>query len=438
MAPSMAIYQILIKGLDGKTKCLQFSSPTISAETLKQILHRTTKIPRESLRLLSESREISNETLTASESGLFPSCSILLRLRGGKGGFGSLLRGAATKAGQKKTNNFDACRDMSGRRLRHVNAEKKLEEWKAEAEDRKLEKIAEDFIKKNTKIVKKTASRDSEMYIEKYKEDSARCMEKVEASVRQSFDLYEKSKRKVLPSAGPASKRMKIWMGKEKVVDDDDDDDEDEDEDEADSDDEENVSEVLDEGSSGSVSAGLIDGDSSGGGSEKSDFEEENGICDKGGLGNAEENGICDGGLGNEEENGICDGSGEPELGIREEMVVQNVSVSSPGLGGSSVIGSIFAESGGSAESELGTCADAVVQITSIPSLEKSLDFLEYNSASEMEVLGMERLKAELQGHGLKCGGTLQERAARLFLLKTTPIEKLPKKLLAKPKDAGK
>ncbi|CAL5414333.1 unnamed protein product [Camellia sinensis] len=47
-------------------------------------------------------------------------------------------------------------------------------------------------------------------------------------------------------------------------------------------------------------------------------------------------------------------------------------------------------------------------------------------------VLGMERLKSELQSRGLKCGGTLQERAARLFLLKTTPLEKLPKKLLAK------
>lgn len=44
----------------------------------------------------------------------------------------------------------------------------------------------------------------------------------------------------------------------------------------------------------------------------------------------------------------------------------------------------------------------------------------------------MERLKTELQAHGLKCGGTLQERAARLFLLKTTPVDKLPKKLLAK------
>lgn len=48
------------------------------------------------------------------------------------------------------------------------------------------------------------------------------------------------------------------------------------------------------------------------------------------------------------------------------------------------------------------------------------------------QVMGMERLKTELQSRGLKCGGTLSERAARLFLLKSTPIDKLPKKLLAK------
>ncbi|XWS46217.1 hypothetical protein CRYUN_Cryun14cG0045300 [Craigia yunnanensis] len=44
---------------------------------------------------------------------------------------------------------------MSGRRLRHVNAEKRLEEWKAEEEERKLEKIAGDFIMKKAKTGKK-------------------------------------------------------------------------------------------------------------------------------------------------------------------------------------------------------------------------------------------------------------------------------------------
>ena len=42
-------------------------------------------------------------------------------LKGGKGGFGSLLRSVKPKAQQD--DNFEACRDLSGRRLRHINNE---------------------------------------------------------------------------------------------------------------------------------------------------------------------------------------------------------------------------------------------------------------------------------------------------------------------------
>ncbi len=48
-------------------------------------------------------------------------------IRGGKGGFGSLLKGQP--AVKKRTNNFDSCRDLSGRRIRHVNQERILREW---------------------------------------------------------------------------------------------------------------------------------------------------------------------------------------------------------------------------------------------------------------------------------------------------------------------
>ncbi|EFH64416.1 hypothetical protein ARALYDRAFT_893548 [Arabidopsis lyrata subsp. lyrata] len=60
------------------------------------------------------------------------------------------------------------------------------------------------------------------------------------------------------------------------------------------------------------------------------------------------------------------------------------------------------------------------------------LNFDNFNSATDMEVLGMERLKTELQSLSLKCRGTLRELATRLFLLKSTPLDKLPKKLMAK------
>lgn len=61
------------------------------------------------------------------------------------------------------------------------------------------------------------------------------------------------------------------------------------------------------------------------------------------------------------------------------------------------------------------------------------VDLSQYSSAAELESLGLERLKGELQRLGLKCGGSLADRASRLFLLKDTPLAELDKKHLAKP-----
>jgi len=51
-------------------------------------------------------------------------------LRGGKGGFGTLLRSSARQSGARLTTDFGACRDLQGRRLRHVNDEIKLRKWR--------------------------------------------------------------------------------------------------------------------------------------------------------------------------------------------------------------------------------------------------------------------------------------------------------------------
>jgi hypothetical protein len=55
------------------------------------------------------------------------------------------------------TDNFDACRDLSGRRLRHVNADKKLAEWAAEARERELEKLGLKHIKAQEKAAQREA-----------------------------------------------------------------------------------------------------------------------------------------------------------------------------------------------------------------------------------------------------------------------------------------
>ncbi|CAB4012335.1 SDE2 homolog, partial [Paramuricea clavata] len=61
-----------------------------------------------------------------------------LRLPGGKGGFGSMLR--AIGAQIEKTTNREACRDLSGRRMRDVNDEKKIADWLSKQSERDQEK----------------------------------------------------------------------------------------------------------------------------------------------------------------------------------------------------------------------------------------------------------------------------------------------------------
>ena len=204
------IYNLFVKLLDGKTLTLRLTSPTVPALAIKHRVHEITKIPLGQQRLITTGLCcVSDETLIRCPEGtsLFPSVQLSGRLAGGKGGFGSLLRGAATKAGQKKTNNFDACRDMSGRRLRHVNAEKRLEEWKAEEQERKLEKVAEDFIKKKAKKGKKGVGDGlAHKYVAKYREESERCVAEVLDSVNDAI-----KKRKAGPAAPLEAKRANIW-----------------------------------------------------------------------------------------------------------------------------------------------------------------------------------------------------------------------------------
>nr|XP_043619202.1 replication stress response regulator SDE2 [Erigeron canadensis] len=451
------IYQIITKLINGKSQTLNFKTPIIPISQIKSQIQTLTSIPIHHQLLISNGKTLQDDVVLHHETNS-PTLHLLLRLRGGKGGFGSLLRGAATKAGQKKTNNFDACRDMSGRRLRHVNAEKKMEEWLAEETERKLEKVAEDFIKKQSKLAKKAGGGNgdgAEKYVEKYRNDSRKCMEDVEKSVRESLSSgFLKSKRKVEEGNGSVSKskKLKIWMGKRKVDDSDSDDMGEEDSDDEEMADELDQSGVTNnenrsdshkdaDGSLASVNGGKVEGESSVGCSSESASEEEKENVAEERLGSVEESKDevslheeADAPVVHEESimNNLNDSVSlemekftKPEFNDSEQKQCKLTSISDGQEAGTNDVEVENSDSKIVDEEKLSTRSDC-------PEPEKPLNFDEFNSAAEIEVLGMERLKSELQERGLKCGGTLQERAARLFLLKTTPLEMLPKKLLAK------
>uniref|UniRef100_A0A453FCZ5 Uncharacterized protein n=1 Tax=Aegilops tauschii subsp. strangulata TaxID=200361 RepID=A0A453FCZ5_AEGTS len=434
-------YQILVRLLDGRTHCLRFPTPTVSGAALLDAVSALSRVPAASLRLVTGRLDVSPSSVLASfPDGQFPSASALLRLRGGKGGFGSLLRGAASKAGQKKTSNFDACRDINGRRLRHVNAERRLEEWRAEAADRQLEKLAEDFLKKKAKESGRGGARAAEVdkYLEKYRKDAESCVNAVEESVRASL-----GKRKAVPKPRDA-KKLKIWMGKKKVADDESDSDSDSDVDDNEGADAKPI--ALDHGNYSnesdkseeekvdlaSVSGSHSEGESSGEKSQSSDSEKNGNAlqesmevkirsgCDFESGGSLE----CEGGTS---ENGTSENG---KSALSEEVLKSDdkTDVDNTGSATSSLLNDPVVPP-----------VEESADVNNKPLLsEEPVDLATFSSAAELEALGMEKLKLELQTHGLKCGGTLKERAARLFLLKTTPLDKLPKKLLAKPNSGGK
>ncbi|XP_010053822.2 replication stress response regulator SDE2 [Eucalyptus grandis] len=465
-AESARPFQFFVKLIDGKTSVLNFAAPRVDALAVKRRIFEVARIPVPSQRLIVAGRQLEDRSVVSSPG---PTLHLSLRLRGGKGGFGSLLRGAATKAGQKKTNNFDACRDMSGRRLRHVNAEKKLEEWRAEEEERKLERVAEEFIKKAAKKGKKGVGEgQAEKYVEKYRQQSAKCVAQVEECVRDVIGSRGTgSKRKAGVGSGSDAKKLKIWMGKRKVGDSDSDDSGDDT-----SEDEEDEKSTIsngamhlnlireEDGSSDSVTGGRQDGEAytsscNGSGSEE-EKESSMQVC-------SESDG-CSGGVVPDEKVALVNpvsSEGHAVLSLEcaivseteavepvnesqhkvepencEVVVSQSPSAPDSGDEVTTEAGQVSPQAGGFSEDKVAvTEAAEIVEpeiVEASVSEDNALDFDKFNSAAEMEGVGMERLKLELQSRGLKCGGTLQERASRLFLLKTTPLDKIPKKHLAK------
>ena len=118
-----------------------------------------------------------------------------VRLKGGKGGFGNSLK--IQQAVKKQTKNFDACRDLQGRRLRKVNQERQLNEWRLKkAEEEKLlqryiegyNNTEEDLFKK---ILNEKRQSDALKNNTKFHEDN----KQLKQNMKKSFKYYLKKKR---------------------------------------------------------------------------------------------------------------------------------------------------------------------------------------------------------------------------------------------------
>ncbi|KAJ3413290.1 Exportin-2 [Chytridiales sp. JEL 0842] len=146
-----------------------------------------------------------------------PECSSsgVLRLRGGKGGFGSMLRAQGGRMNSKKTTNFESCRDLSGRRLKTINDAKKLADFIAKEPERKQKKLEETQAKIEEGLKEKEEKKirfDDTQFLNDH--------EKILDSVKDSVAKAMKSKKKapISQKAKPSEKKEKEKISKKKAA----------------------------------------------------------------------------------------------------------------------------------------------------------------------------------------------------------------------------
>ncbi|XP_014477598.1 PREDICTED: protein SDE2 homolog [Dinoponera quadriceps] len=132
--------------------------------------------------------------------------TIVPRTLGGKGGFGSMLR--AIGAQIEKTTNREACRDLSGRRLRDINEEKRLKAW-IEKQAKRKEEIAE---RKKKKLEKLCAEPRHEFKDRRYEQERSELTERVGDAVEEGFKAAVTSgvKRKLKEDDKPNKRKTML------------------------------------------------------------------------------------------------------------------------------------------------------------------------------------------------------------------------------------
>ncbi|KAJ3338431.1 hypothetical protein HDU93_009527 [Gonapodya sp. JEL0774] len=116
---------------------------------------------------------------------------LLLRLRGGKGGFGANLRSQGGRMSSQKTNNTEACRDLQGRRLKTLNDAKKLAEYTEKEQERQKQRAA-DRERKIAEGLREPEKRKVLFNDPQYAADHEKALDEVKEAMQQAMSLKRK------------------------------------------------------------------------------------------------------------------------------------------------------------------------------------------------------------------------------------------------------
>lgn len=198
---------VLIRGLGEKAHSFNLKENNIlSLEDLKYfVINKFNLNPEDELNFSSQGKNIKSKEKIR---GNFTIYDVKILHRGGKGGFGSLLKGQPPV--KKRTNNTDSCRDLSGRRMRHVNQEKMIKDWQQKKiEEEKLLKMYNNPVEEgNVKdYIDSDKRKEVERLNKKYLVDSVETSDSVSQSIKF---LLKKQKR-------DESKNIEENLGKNKL-----------------------------------------------------------------------------------------------------------------------------------------------------------------------------------------------------------------------------
>ncbi|NXJ82225.1 SDE2 regulator, partial [Trogon melanurus] len=379
---------------------------------------RELNIPEESLYVTCNGRLVNADDVLQNGAVY----SLEPRLFGGKGGFGSMLR--ALGAQIEKTTNREACRDLSGRRLRDVNHEKAMAEWVKQQAEREAEKEQ----RRLERLQRKLAEPKHFFTNPDYQRQCHEMAERVEDSVLTG--LQATSSRMVSPESGDSRKRPGesgpngtksrkrkcFWLGLEGL-------------DDPDSSDSEDDSEDDSPPSDGSCPSGSRYNENAGNSNE----------CSSSSLDSVENSPATSA------TEKPLEQPTDAERDLQGEMHT-NGQTQIPAEENSKMTKPLKEEAQEKnemtqdlKEEEQENASSKAQETNQLQSTEvEPIDLLAFNSAAEMEALGLDRLKMQLMSLGLKCGGTLKERATRLFSVRGLSRDQIDPALFAKPSKGKK
>ncbi|XP_050405344.1 splicing regulator SDE2 [Patella vulgata] len=309
---------------------------------------------------------------------------IVPRLVGGKGGFGSMLR--AIGAQIEKTTSREACRDLSGRRMRDVNNEKKLKDWLSKQSDREREKEEKRKERMERRRYRPQHKFDDPTYVEQ----KNKVVEDLEDALQRGLKKAKTTSATVTSETAGCSgvttkrkatdngsshkaKKTKEWLGIDPSLD-------------------------------------LSDLDTS---------DEENGNTQS------------------SSDSNISPDETTQEKAPEESTPVQNPEVDSNDKTMSDKKPDLVTSCKTSPDKKHSLLAALPPPNSEVTTEEKEplkpINLEEFNSVEDLEKAGLDSLKAALMERGLKCGGTLTQRAERLFSVKGLNADQIDSSLKAKP-----